>query len=40
VELFFGEREAHVAPVFNLYVGSKTETEQGMKLKEWLKKLL
>jgi acetyl esterase/lipase len=40
VELFIGEREAHVAPVFNLYVGSKMETEQGKKLKEWLKKLL
>ena len=40
VELFIGDREAHVAPVFNLYVGSKTETEQGKKLKEWLKKLL
>ncbi|KAJ5815463.1 hypothetical protein N7474_007240 [Penicillium riverlandense] len=40
VELFIGEREAHVAPVFNLYVGSKMETEQGKKLKEWLKNLL
>ncbi|KAF7167493.1 hypothetical protein CNMCM5623_000829 [Aspergillus felis] len=40
VELFIGEREAHVAPVFNLYVGSKIETKQGKALKEWLKKML
>ncbi|KJK65720.1 Ae [Aspergillus parasiticus SU-1] len=40
VELFIGELEAHVAPVFNLYVGSKMETQQGEKLKNWLKKML
>ncbi|POR35140.1 Lipase/thioesterase family protein [Tolypocladium paradoxum] len=40
VELFIGRREAHVAPVYNIYVGDKTETEQGKKLKSWLRDVL
>ncbi|KAK2590978.1 hypothetical protein QQS21_011337 [Conoideocrella luteorostrata] len=40
IELFIGKREAHVAPVYNLFVGDKTETEQGRKIKTWLKDVL
>ncbi|KAK4084680.1 hypothetical protein Purlil1_10265 [Purpureocillium lilacinum] len=40
VEFFIGKREAHVAPVYNLYVGDSTETQQGKKLKAWLRDLL
>lgn len=39
-ELFVGERECHVAPVYNLYLGDKTETTQGLKLYSWLIDLL
>ncbi|KAL1961041.1 hypothetical protein VTO42DRAFT_4929 [Malbranchea cinnamomea] len=39
VELFVGKREAHVAPVYNLYLGDKTETEQGKRVKQWLREL-
>ncbi|KYK58891.1 hypothetical protein DCS_00018 [Drechmeria coniospora] len=39
-ELFVGEREAHVAPVFNLYVRDSTETLQGKKIKAWLREVL
>ncbi|KAJ5689829.1 hypothetical protein N7462_004221 [Penicillium macrosclerotiorum] len=35
-ELFVGLRECHVAPVYNLELGDKTETEQGKKVKTWL----
>lgn len=37
VELFVGHREGHVAPVYNLELGDKTETEQGKKVISWLK---
>lgn len=37
VELFIGRRECHVAPVYNLELGDNTETEQGKKVKSWLK---
>ncbi|KAM3446556.1 hypothetical protein MY3296_009545 [Beauveria thailandica] len=40
VELFKGKRESHVAPIYNIYVGDNTETEQGKKLKTWLVELL
>ncbi|KAJ4153759.1 hypothetical protein LMH87_010233 [Akanthomyces muscarius] len=40
VEIFKGKRESHVAPVYNIYVGDNTETEQGKKLKTWLTDLL
>lgn len=40
VKLFVGKREAHVAPVYNLYVGDQTETEQGKMLKTWLRERL
>ncbi len=40
MELFIGKREAHVAPVYNIYVGDNTETEQGKKLKTWLRELV
>ncbi|KAM3517347.1 hypothetical protein NHJ13051_009060 [Beauveria bassiana] len=40
VELFKGKRESHVAPIYNIYVGDNTETEQGKKLKTWLIELL
>lgn len=39
-ELFMGKGESHVAPVYNIYVGDNTETEQGKKLKSWLIELL
>ncbi|KJZ71916.1 hypothetical protein HIM_08672 [Hirsutella minnesotensis 3608] len=35
-ELFVGEGEAHVAPVFNMRFGSKVETHQGRRIKQWL----
>lgn len=40
VEFFVGHREGHVAPVYNIYVGDNTETQQGKKLKVWLKENL
>jgi hypothetical protein len=40
VEFFIGPREGHVAPIYNLYVGDKTETQQGRKLKAWLREIL
>lgn len=40
VELFIGQRECHVAPIYNLYLGDQSETEQGKKLKEWLRESL
>ncbi len=40
VEIFKGKGESHVAPVYNIYVGDNTETEQGKKLKTWLTDLL
>ncbi|OAA60824.1 lipase/thioesterase [Cordyceps fumosorosea ARSEF 2679] len=40
VELFKGKGESHVAPVYNIYVGDDSETEQGKKLKSWLIELL
>ncbi|KAJ5160753.1 uncharacterized protein N7482_007757 [Penicillium canariense] len=39
VELFVGHRECHVAPIYNLYLGDKSETEQGKKVKSWLTEL-
>jgi hypothetical protein len=36
VEFFVGHREAHVAPIYNLYLGDSRETLQGEKLKAWL----
>lgn len=40
VELFVGKKEAHVAPMYNIYVGDNTETTQGRKIKNWLAPLL
>lgn len=40
VELFIGRRECHVAPIYNLYIGDQTETEQGKRMKEWLREIL
>lgn len=40
VELFIGPRECHVAPIYNLYLGDQSETQQGKKVKEWLKESL
>ncbi|GAO19198.1 hypothetical protein UVI_02063680 [Ustilaginoidea virens] len=34
------EREGHVAPVYNIYVGDRTETQQGKKIKAWLRDVL
>ncbi|CEJ61738.1 hypothetical protein PMG11_10260 [Penicillium brasilianum] len=39
VELFVGHRECHVAPIYNLELGSNEETEQGKKVKSWLREL-
>ncbi|KAL5366567.1 hypothetical protein BJX96DRAFT_161171 [Aspergillus floccosus] len=36
LEFYIGKREAHVAPIYNLYVRDKRETGQGKKLIEWL----
>ncbi|KAK8918010.1 putative carboxylesterase 6 [Metarhizium anisopliae] len=40
IELFIGRREAHVAPVYNIFVGDRKETEQGRRLKDWLTDVL
>lgn len=40
VELLIGHRECHVAPIYNLYLGDRTETEQGKKVKAWLTELV
>ncbi|KAG6040953.1 hypothetical protein E4U41_006544 [Claviceps citrina] len=40
VELFVGPREGHVAPVYNLFAGDQTETQQGKKIKAWLREIL
>ncbi|KAJ5086259.1 hypothetical protein NUU61_007566 [Penicillium alfredii] len=39
VELLVGHRECHVAPIYNLYIGDRTETQQGKKVKTWLTEL-
>ncbi|KAJ6024864.1 hypothetical protein N7540_005661 [Penicillium herquei] len=36
VELFVGHRECHVAPMYNITLHDRTETEQGKKVKSWL----
>ncbi|OOO07877.1 hypothetical protein OAory_01043770 [Aspergillus oryzae] len=40
VELCVGQREGHVAPIYNLYIGDQTETEQGKRVKSWLRETL
>jgi acetyl esterase/lipase len=35
VEYFVGAKEAHVAPMFNLMLGDKVETEQGKRVKSF-----
>ncbi|KAF9889513.1 hypothetical protein FE257_007223 [Aspergillus nanangensis] len=40
VELCVGHREGHVAPIYNLYIGDRTETEQGKRVKSWLQEML
>ncbi|KAI2790370.1 hypothetical protein POX_d05881 [Penicillium oxalicum] len=40
VELFVGHRECHVAPVYHLEMGVAEETEQGKKMKSWLRELV
>ncbi|KAE8423781.1 Alpha/Beta hydrolase protein [Aspergillus pseudocaelatus] len=40
VELFIGHQEGHVAPIYNLYVGDSKETQQGKRLKAWLREIL
>ncbi|KAJ6089286.1 hypothetical protein N7467_004502 [Penicillium canescens] len=40
VELFIGHRECHVAPVYNLELGSKEKTEQGKKVEAFFTELM
>ncbi|KAJ5923113.1 hypothetical protein N7516_010816 [Penicillium verrucosum] len=40
VELFVGNRECHVAPVYNLELGDVTKTEQGKKVETVLAELM
>ena len=40
VEFVVGERECHVAPVYHLYVGENRETEQGKRVKSWLRECI
>ncbi|PGH16525.1 hypothetical protein AJ79_01630 [Helicocarpus griseus UAMH5409] len=40
VEYFVGKRECHVAPIYNLYLGDKSETHTGARMKTWLRDLL
>ncbi|KAM3426704.1 hypothetical protein MY4824_009861 [Beauveria thailandica] len=39
LEFFIGQYEAHIAPVYNLYVGDKTPTQQGLRLIAWLESI-
>ncbi|PWY69450.1 lipase/thioesterase family protein [Aspergillus eucalypticola CBS 122712] len=36
MEFCVGEGEGHVAPIYNLYIGEKEETGQGMRVRGWL----
>lgn len=40
VEFFVGEKEAHVAPMFNLMLGDTVETEQGKKMKAFYREVV
>lgn len=40
VEFFVGEKEAHVAPMFNLMLGDTVETEQGKKVKSFFREVV
>ncbi|KAL2855562.1 Alpha/Beta hydrolase protein [Aspergillus pseudodeflectus] len=40
VEFCIGKGEGHVAPVYNLYLGDKRETQQGAKAKAFIRELL
>ncbi|KAL4867834.1 hypothetical protein BDV12DRAFT_110957 [Aspergillus spectabilis] len=40
VEFCIGKGEGHVAPVYNLYLGDKRETQQGARAKLFIKELL
>ncbi|KAL1963474.1 hypothetical protein VTN77DRAFT_8375 [Rasamsonia byssochlamydoides] len=40
VNFFIGHGECHVAPMFNLLLGDRTETEQGKRLKSWLREVV
>lgn len=39
-ELCVGPRECHVAPIYNLELGSRAETAQGKRIKSWLTDLV
>ncbi|KAL4783898.1 Alpha/Beta hydrolase protein [Aspergillus varians] len=40
VEFCMGKGEGHVAPIYNLYLGDKRETQQGAKVKSFIRELL
>ncbi|KAA8644900.1 hypothetical protein EYZ11_007482 [Aspergillus tanneri] len=40
VDFCVGEREGHVAPIYNLYIGDSTETQQGKRVQSWLREVL
>lgn len=40
VEFFLGEKEAHVAPIFNLMLGDNVETQQGNRVKAFYKEFV
>lgn len=40
VEFLVGTREAHIAPIFNVFHGDRKETEQSQRVKSWLMYLL
>ncbi|CAI7639710.1 unnamed protein product [Penicillium glandicola] len=40
VELFVGQRECHVAPIYHLEMGNNTKTEQGKKVEAFLAELM
>ena len=40
VETVVGENECHVAPVYHLYLGENRETQQGKKIKTWLRECI
>lgn len=40
VDTVVGERECHVAPVYHLYMGENRETQQGKRIKTWLRECI
>jgi acetyl esterase/lipase len=40
VDFYIGKGEGHVAPIYNLYLGDKRETQQGARAQKFIRELL